>query len=223
MNLAVSPHLVIEDRLLRHAICGNRLSVSDNLLRLIAIIEGQITSEELRKQVASENLEEIIRLLLDQGFVIEVGEPWFYHISAVHFLRAGENSLFSADRGNLSQELDGTDETIGLIGLTYDKGSSTHQGAREAIGSIRRFSGQCGFLEVDGTGRTRGWFDPASGRSMLVGRRVIDYGSLQGTNNQALDLAVVGGIASAIAASRVKPVLLHEMSSPLEIRRKDPQ
>lgn len=219
MRLRVSSELLVVGNELRHRIYGNSLLVSDDMKVLVGLLEQPIHFDELRDRIASPNLMEILQLLLDNGFIVDVDKPDYEQISTEFTVqRPFPNALFGAPAGYLAQDLTSDEAAIGFLGIPYDKGSPTHMGAREAAESLRRFSVQCSYLECDHQGKSRGWFDPRPKAWVFKGHSVRDYGNLPLTNNQTLDLSRIETIARKMARSRIFPVFIggdHSITVPI--------
>ncbi|MEW5323765.1 arginase family protein [Geobacillus thermoleovorans] len=219
MNVKLSPNVRLIENSLIHTQYGHSVTLSNDMVELLEKVKERVSFDKLKKEYPEDILISILNNLIEQGFLQKEDFPLFETIHPVHCVNLQQETFFGCPLGNLSYDIEESEnQQIGFISIPYNMGSVIHSIPNDSPKILRSYSSQVFTLEYNQKGLTKGWYCPNHKR--IVGKDLIikDYGELEVTLNQKLQLNRIKNLAEKVAKSNILPFFIggdHAITYPI--------
>ena len=188
MRYRVSRFVVTTDPqsgVIQHTKTGDRLSVSEETLKLLSLFSEPKTFEEVLSCVSSDEkgrleIAGFLKQLVDEKILIpekEIEEwtNWGVLTDKV-LVESPLRTFFSCPRRSLTAL---EDEDIIFLGVPFDLGTTGYPGARFGPDKMRGLSSDAFEYHADIlTGKCKGWFSAGKDKTILEGVKMADVGNV---------------------------------------------
>ncbi|MGE6377053.1 arginase family protein [Peribacillus muralis] len=212
MNILLSPQTELDENTLTEKNYGNSITISDGVASLIEDIKKGKTLNELKEEYPEDALLSIVNELIEQGFLTKENFSVFQTIHPVHCTNLSQETFFGSVLGNLGYDIsdsvsDGF-KRMGILGVPYNMGSVNHSIPYESHSALRKYSSSIFSFEQDQDGRTKAWYSPSYNKYVGDGLVVKDYGDLEVSINQELQLNRIEQLSARITSEGITPFFI---------------